>query len=137
MAQISSSLSLNVTSLFTNIPLDLAIDGISKKCIHIQHYTKIPKHEFILALNFILTSIFFNFDNIIYKQIHGTSMGSSLSPIIANIVMQDLEEASLNKINLKLPFYYRYVDNIIMAAPSDNISQIYHIFNNYYDIISP
>jgi len=64
---------------------------------------------------------------------YGTPMGSPLSPIITDIVMQDLEEASLNKINLKLPFYYRYIDDIIMAAPSDNILQIYHIFNNYYD----
>jgi len=60
-------------------------------------------------------------------------MGSPLSPIIADIVMQDLEKDSLNKINFKLSFYYRYVDDIIMAVPSDNVSQIYHIFNNYYD----
>jgi len=58
---------------------------------------------------------------------------SSLSPIIADNVMQDLEETSLNKINFKLPFYYRYIDDIIMAAPSDNITKIYHIFNNYDD----
>jgi len=59
-------------------------------------------------------------------------MGSPLSPIIADIVMQDLEEASLNKINLKLPVYYRYIDDI-MAALSNSISQLYHIFNNYHD----
>jgi len=63
---------LDVTSLFTNIPLDLATDSISKRWIHTQHHTKIPKHEFILALNFILTSTFFNFNNIIYKQTYGT-----------------------------------------------------------------
>jgi len=57
-------------------------------------------------------------------------MESPLSPIIADIVMQ---EKSLNKINLELPFYYRYVDDIIMAAPSDKVLQILHIFNNYHD----
>jgi len=49
-------------------------------------------------------------------------MGSLLSPIIVDIV-QDLEEASLNKINFKIyysTFYYRHVDDIIMAASSDN-----------------
>lgn len=40
-----------------------------------------------------------------------------LSPIIADIVMQDLEEKVLHSIDFRLPFYYRYVDDIIIATP--------------------
>jgi len=80
-------ISLDVTSFFTNVPLDLAIDSISRRWTYIQHNTKIPKNEFILAIKFVLSSTFFTFNNIIYRQTHGTPMRSPLSPIIANLVM--------------------------------------------------
>ncbi|XP_011873332.1 PREDICTED: uncharacterized protein LOC105565077 [Vollenhovia emeryi] len=60
-------------------------------------------------------------------------MGSPLSPVIADIVMQDLEVTVLKKINLSPTLYYRYVDDIIMAAPSASISDILVEFNNYHN----
>jgi len=60
-------ISLDVISLFTNVPLELAIEGISKRWTNIQHNTKIPKNDFISAVNFVLTSTYFTFNNIIYK----------------------------------------------------------------------
>jgi len=69
--------------------------------------------------------------NTIYKQTFGTPMGSPLSPIIADVVMRDLEIYCLNKINYKLTFYYRYVDDIVLASPSDKIDLIiYYIIKN-------
>jgi hypothetical protein len=47
-------------------------------------------------------------------------MCSSLSPVIADVVMQDLETSALNRIGVHLPFYFRYVDDIVMAVP-DNL----------------
>jgi len=38
-------------------------------------------------------------DNVIYKQIFDTSMGSPLSPILADIVMQNLEEKAIKNID--------------------------------------
>jgi len=48
-------------------------------------------------------------------------MGSPMSPITADIVMQDLEESAINKLSIQPLFYYRYVDDIILAFPSDSI----------------
>jgi len=59
-------------------------------------------------------------------------MGSPLSPIIANLVMQDLEENALEKINHNIPFYYRYVDDIILAAPNDQVNKIVETFNGFH-----
>jgi len=112
-------ISLDATSLFTNIPLDLAIKSVSSRWTYIQHNTKVPKNEFISAIEFILSSTFFTFNNVIYQQTFGTPMGSPLSPIIADIVMQDLETCCLRKANCQLSFYFRYVDDIVMATPSD------------------
>jgi len=125
-------ISLDATSLFTNIPLDLAIKSVSSRWTYIQHNTKIPKNEFISTIEFILSSTFFTFNNIIYQQTFGTPMGSPLSPIIADIVMQDLEACCLRNANCHLSFYFRYVDDIVMATPSDQIDTIFNSFNDYH-----
>jgi len=122
-----------VISLFTNVPLDLAIDSINKRWTYVQHNTKIPKNEFLSAITFVLSSTHFTFNSIIYKQTYGTPMGSPLSPVIADAVMQDLETVCLNMINCHLIFYYRYVDDIVMAAPRDKIDLIFKTFNDYHN----
>jgi len=76
--------------MFTNIPLDLAIH--EKRLNQIERNMSIPICYFILE--FMLTSTHFTF-NKIYKQTFGTLMGSSLSSIIANLLLQDLEEKVL------------------------------------------
>jgi len=59
-------------------------------------------------------------------------MGSLLSPIISELVMCDLEERALEILDLSLPFYFRYVDDIAMAIPSDSINKVLNIFNNLH-----
>ena len=55
-----------------------------------------------------------------------------MSPIIADIVMQDLEESAINKLLIQSLFYYRYVDNIILALPSDSINDTLNTFNSLH-----
>jgi len=124
--------SFDVISLFTNVPMELAVEGINKRRHHFEHATKIPMDEFLLTIKFILTSTYFTFNNTIYKQTYGTPMGSPLSPIIAEIVMQDLEENVLRTLNLPTLFYYRYVDDIVFAARDNDINQMLAAFNNYH-----
>jgi len=62
------------------------------------------------SVQFILSSTFFTFDDIIYRQIYGTPMGSPLSPIFADIVIQDLEKSILDNIGIELSIYFRYVN---------------------------
>jgi len=49
--------------------------------------------------------------------------------------MRDLETSCLNSVNCHLTFYYRYVDDNVMAVSSDNIDLIFNTFNNYHDRI--
>jgi len=58
-------------------------------------------------------------------------MGSALSPIMAEIVMQDLENI-FKTLNLLTLFYYRYVDDIVFAAQDNNVNYILDAFNNYH-----
>jgi len=91
-------ISLDVVSLFTNIPIELAMESVTNRWNYIEYNTSLPKSEFLLAVKFVLDSTFFTFNNIVYRQVFGTPMcvGSPLSPIIADIVMQDIEKKALN-----------------------------------------
>jgi len=60
-------------------------------------------------------------------------MGSPLSPVIADVVLQDLEEKTLKKINVNISFYHRYVDDVILAAPADQTSMILDTFNSFHN----
>jgi len=113
-------------SLFTNVPVDLALNSIDKRSISTK--TNIPKEEFVVAVKFVLNSTFFIFNNKFYKQVFGILMGSPLSPIIADIVMQDLEEIAILNLQIHSLFYYRYVDDIVLALPSENIDDTLTIF---------
>jgi len=81
---------LDVTSLITNVPIELAMESIEKRWSLISSRTLIPLKEIKDAVEFVLNSTFFIFNNICYTQIYDT-MGSLLSPIIADLVLQDLE----------------------------------------------
>jgi len=84
------------------------------------------------AIEFVLSSTYFKFRNKIYKQIFGTPMGSPLSPIIADLVMRDLEEHVFNTLDMRPLLYYRYVDDIMLAARKDDIHLILDKFNDYH-----
>jgi len=124
--------SLDVESLFTNVPIELALNSIERRWSSISHNTLIPLEDFKVAVSFVLNSTFFTFNGICYKQIFGTPMGSPLSPVIADLVLQGLEIVAINNLPFPLPFYYRYVDDIILAAPSNSLDTLLRIFNSQH-----
>ena len=62
-------------------------------------------------------------------------MGSPLSPILADLVIQDLENNIFSTLTMHISFYYRYVDDIVLAAPKDKINNILDSFNAYHERI--
>ncbi|XP_018361974.1 PREDICTED: uncharacterized protein LOC108760480 [Trachymyrmex cornetzi] len=62
----------------------------------------------------------------------GTPMGSPLSPIIADLVMEDLENYALERFGTEVPFYFRYVDDIVTAIPNHLINEFLKVFNSFH-----
>ncbi|XP_070155138.1 uncharacterized protein [Polyergus mexicanus] len=127
-----SLISLDVASLFTNVPIDLAIESVSSRWHYISTNCTISKFEFITAVRFILNSTYFTFNGTIYRQTFGTPMGSPFSPIIADIVLQDLETRALETLTFTPPFFVKYVDDIALAASSDLLDHTLNIFNTFH-----
>ena len=76
-----------------------------------------------------------SYNNKAYKQIDGDSMGSSFGPVLANIIMTELEKIVVSDlINPGLiKFYIRCVDDTILLAKEDDIDNIVQQFNTFDD----
>ena len=87
--------SFDVVSLLTAIPVDKACDYIRKKLDEdttLHSKMKLNTDEIISLLEFILSNNYFMFNDSVYKQIHGCAMGSPVSPVVANLCMEVIEE---------------------------------------------
>ncbi len=123
--------SLDVVSLFTKIPNDLVYQAVDKKWTKIRKFTKLPKDEFMLGLKMVMENCVFKYKDTVYKQIFGSPMGSPGSPSFADLVMEILEDEVIKKLPCKLPFFFRYVDDILTAIPIDKKEEILKAFNAY------
>ena len=110
-------ISLDGVSLFINVHEEFIYEAIEKRWPQLFNKFNLTSYEFINAINFILNNNFFQFNNRYYRQIFGSAMGNPISPILVDIIMQDLENDALHKLEFQVPFYFRYVDDILLWIP--------------------
>ena len=91
--------SYDVKSLFTSIPVEESIQVCEKRLIVDKTFserTQLDLPTIIQLLRFCLTSTAFQYRGQHYKQLDGVAMGSPVSPIIADIFMEDLEDKTFS-----------------------------------------
>ena len=121
--------SFDVKSLFTSIPLQLALD-CTKTAINKSHYQPpLPTDDLMDLLHLCLTSTYFQYNGKHYKQLHGTAMGSPVSVVVAEIVMQNIEEQALATYSETLPLWLRYFDDTITAVHESKIDEFHEHLN--------
>ena len=109
----------DIQSLFTNIPLDQAIDICVERVF--QHKKKIKcmlKRHFKQLLTLIVKSSCFVFNNMYHKQTDGVTMGPLIVPTFANLLLVYYENMCLDKcpLQFKLKYYRRYVNDIFWCV---------------------
>lgn len=124
-------ISLDVVSLFTNIPLDLVLHTITDAWEIISQSCSIPQKLFLDLIQFISDNCYFTFQDKFYKQIFGTPMGSPISPVLARLVMDCLLDNCIKQLSFELPFIFKYVDDIVCAVPEDKVDEILTTFNGF------
>ena len=81
---------IDFKSLYTNIPVDDAINSIKQLCYDFQN--AIPNAYFIIELlDLVLNSSLMTFDGKYFQQIFGLIMGTNVVPILTNIYIAMLE----------------------------------------------
>ena len=116
--------SFDVVSLFTKIPVDLAIKVATNRLRYddsLWQRTSLPLEDITDLLSFCLNTTQFVFEGTYYKQVFGTAMGSPVSAVIANLVMEDIEHRALTTAPVSPSFWKRFVDDVISAVSQDEI----------------
>lgn len=116
--------SLDVVSMFTNITFDQVVKSIQKRYTKKTIKTKLPLNHMISMLQFVCCfNTELQFNNIKYKQIKGLRMGSPVSPILAQIVMDDILDEAFSQIE-KPQIFMKYVDDILTIARPEDLDKI-------------
>ena len=110
--------SLDVESLFTNIPLQETIDIVTNKVFEKKRKVNgISKRDFKRLLEISTKGTVFVFNGKYYKQKDGVAMGSPLGPALANAFLAHHETHWLEDCPLSFApvFFARYVDDILFC----------------------
>ena len=114
-------MSFDVVSLFTCVPVELAVDVAQCRLScdeHLPDRTSLSVQEIVRLLSFCLSATYLSFRGEHYQKIFGTAMGSPVSVTVANLVMEDVEDRALVTTDVPVRFWRRYVDDTCTALPA-------------------
>ena len=140
--------SFDVSALFTSIPVNQALDVINQ--LIIQHQTDmdfkhkigkawyeaadhLDREDVMALLKVILNNCVFSFQGKFYKQLHGATMGSPCSPVVANIYMEYFEKRALGSelpISFTINTWLRYVDDVLTIVKKGTRNSLLNHLNS-------
>ncbi|CAG9569803.1 unnamed protein product [Danaus chrysippus] len=117
--------SFDVQSLFTNLPVLDCIEIVRGKLKD----NKMPI-EYPELLKHCLTSGYLMWKDEFYIQVDGVAMGSPVSPIVADIFMEDFEVRALSSPTIRPLIYKRYVDDTFTILNKNKTSAFLNHLNS-------
>lgn len=85
--------SFDVTNLFPNIPPLECVSLVRNFLLTSDQLDLVQVDNLVSLALLIVEQNFFQFNNVFYSQTDGLAMGSSLSPLLAEIFMSNLEKS--------------------------------------------
>ena len=121
--------SFDVVSLFTNTPIDRALEIIKDRLLNdnkLRQRTLLTASDIMELLSLVLTTTYFRFDDQLYQQKFGTAMGSPVSPIVANLFMENLEQTAIATADedIKPMWWKRYVDDVVTKIKCGTVERL-------------
>lgn len=125
--------SFDVAALFPNVPVPDALCSLRR---HLERHRAPPNHinAYLTVAEVCMNQNYFMFRGKFYKQTFGLSMGSKLSPLLADVFMSDFE-TDLQKEKLFPRIWRRYVDDIFAVVKERYLSQILEMLNSRHTTI--
>ena len=114
--------SLDVKSLFTNVPVKETIEIVLSKLFeNVNYFQEFTRKEFKQLLELASSESVFMFNDNLYRQLDGLSMGLPLAPCMANAFLSAHEINWLHDCpdSFKPLFYRRYVDDTFAIFNSE------------------
>ena len=91
-------ISFDVKSLFTKVPIDLSLEIIDRRLREgntLSDWTTLDPPTITTLTELCLRTMYFQYGNKFFEQKDGTAMGSPLTPVVANIFMEEFENKAL------------------------------------------
>nr|VZI23004.1 unnamed protein product [Spirometra erinaceieuropaei] len=121
-------ISFAATSLFTSISPNVAREVLRKRLEEAYDETQNAlKIEHLMRLFEFCQQTFFTFAGETYKQIKGTPMGSPVSGLLAELVLQELEKIAF--IQHEPVFWRRYVNDTFPIVKKDMLQHFHNLPN--------
>ena len=116
-------MSYDVKALFTSVPITSALDVIEKLLKEdpsLQSRTSMSIQHIMDLLEFCLRSTYFTFRGKFYEQVEGAAMCSPISPIVANLYMENFETRALQSSPNPSLLWKRFVDDTFVILKKDH-----------------
>ena len=126
-------ISYDVTALFTSVPIQPVLNIIQQRLAKdkdLQQRTTMSIKHITSLLEFYLNSTSFVFQGQYYQQIEGAAVGSPLSPIVANIFMENLEEEAWETAPHPPSLWKRFVDDTFVILEAQYKDGFFHHINS-------
>lgn len=123
--------SLDVVAMYDNISLNSVYKAVRNRWMEIAKITTIPQAFFLEMVKFCVEeNNYLQFDFKYYKAKNGLAIGGCASPILADFVISDHIEAALSELSYDPWLLTKYVDDILLFGPQDEMEETLRVFNH-------
>ena len=130
--------SYDVTALFTSVPVDESLTIIKQQLEEdqrLQERTNLTPAQITELLSFCLKTTYFSYNDKFYQQVEGAAMGSPVSPIVANLFMENFESKALGTFCHPPRYWGRYVDDTLVIINRTSVQDFTNHLNQQHPAI--
>ena len=126
--------SFDITSLFTNVPLDEVISIYADFLYHstLTSVPSLPESVFVELMELAPKSVSFSFNDTMYHQVDGISMGSPLGPILVNIFVGFYEKLLFDRFPKPYINLHYVVDAFACFSSRYEAVSLFHCLNDLH-----
>ena len=122
-----------VKALFSSVPVDPSINTVKQRLTEdatLPQRTQMSIPQIVSLLEFCLKNTYFLFQGKCYEQVYGAAMDSPISPLIANLFMEEFEAKALGTVPHPPCLSSRFMDDTLVIHKAEHSTQLLHHINS-------